>query len=1241
MLRRLWGIVVTALALVIILAAVVVGIGRLLIPYADQARPWLEDYLTGQLGEEVNIERIEAEWPRLTPRITLQTVRVGTADDPMARMDQARVEVHLRHLVRPERNVVNLIVLGLDLVLAEDETGHWGLRLEGGGRMWASEGDEPLAGDLILRDARVQVVPRELPVSDWQLEEAQVRRSGERSIVLGRLTPANRPGARMEVRVQAEHPGGRIRHVEGWAGIRDLTLDAGLAGRLLPDWPASFGAEMDAGLWVTWTVDELARLDAEFSVDAGRGGVLSGQLGMAREPSGRIDAELRSLMLDGAALADDVVMAQKDGRWAFAFENLDLAAAHALSATWLSEEKWWPESVDGRIEDLGLLYEPGVGLHALRGHITDFGMAPVARSPGVSGLDVALSLDGDRIAMRPSGQPRIHWPTMLRREIVLDHIDGRVVVSPEGAELDGVAIGHPVIDTTADGWIYFGDQRPFLDFRARVDRASAADPPQWLPHGIVPDRALAWLDQALAGFGQARGDINFHLRAGRKARDFQPGDFQAHVEFSDGRLDYWPEWPSATRLAGELDFIGHSLTGRVESGRLGRLNLAADQVVIPNLTRPELSMLLATDRGNADALAEVLADMPVPAFAAVAEPTDWSGPVSLAVEVVLPFRRMAEWQIDGELSLDGVDFGLPRAGLGLDSLTGTAFFDREQLLPCVLHAMSGARMVTLDLSADFGPSPRLQIGGQLHPRDIIRSAGPLERLSGHLIGSTYWELDLQPAVGGGLQIALASDLEGIVVELPEPLSKLAAQRWPLALEMAFDESDLQARLTLADQLDAIVRQREGAWSAGLGLGGWIAQLPEAAGFDVRGRIESLEARAWLDLLGQGGAGLPSNGGEGQVSLEIGRFNFGDLFLDDLSVAVERAESDWIMELGGPAAEGRITVPVPLDSGRVLAVDLGRMYLGRTGFEGESFRLDTASGAGQTSTASPAGAPPLHLLIEDLRYRDLELGRARIESHVVGDGVEVERFDIDGPMGRLSGIGRWRLGEQGPYSEFDGRLVTTALSRLLAGLGFEAGIDAARAQVDIVGRWPGAPQDFTLRRLEGDLGVDIRDGVIPEARPGAGRLLGLVSLNAIPRRLMLDFRDVFSQGLKFDAITGQFGLGDGMASTEGIRIDSPAAQITVSGVTDMIARQYDQYVLVEPGMGATLPILGVLAGGPAGAAAGLVLQTLFERPLRGITQARYAVTGSWEDPVVELVEARVADEEGGETEVIPPNDAPPD
>ena len=56
-------------------------------------------------------------------------------------------------------------------------------------------------------------------------------------------------------------------------------------------------------------------------------------------------------------------------------------------------------------------------------------------------------------------------------------------------------------------------------------------------------------------------------------------------------------------------------------------------------------------------------------------------------------------------------------------------------------------------------------------------------------------------------------------------------------------------------------------------------------------------------------------------------------------------------------------------------------------------------------------------------------------------------------------------------------------------------------------------------------------------------------------------DVFGKGLAFDSMAGDFRLADGMATTNNFKIHSPAAEIRITGRTDLRARRFDQQIVV--------------------------------------------------------------------------------
>ena len=169
-------------------------------------------------------------------------------------------------------------------------------------------------------------------------------------------------------------------------------------------------------------------------------------------------------------------------------------------------------------------------------------------------------------------------------------------------------------------------------------------------------------------------------------------------------------------------------------------------------------------------------------------------------------------------------------------------------------------------------------------------------------------------------------------------------------------------------------------------------------------------------------------------------------------------------------------------------------------------------------------------------------------------------------------------------------------------------------------WSGGPREDFMETLDGQVEVRIGTGQLDEVEPGAGRMFGLMSIVALPRRLSLDFRDVFSKGFGFDEISGTFRIEDGETYTCDLSLEGPAADIGIIGRAGLVRRDYDQVAVVSANFGSTLPVVGGVLGGPQVAVVMLVFSQLFKKPLQEVTQIYYGFSGSWDEPVIESATA---------------------
>jgi uncharacterized protein YhdP len=216
-------------------------------------------------------------------------------------------------------------------------------------------------------------------------------------------------------------------------------------------------------------------------------------------------------------------------------------------------------------------------------------------------------------------------------------------------------------------------------------------------------------------------------------------------------------------------------------------------------------------------------------------------------------------------------------------------------------------------------------------------------------------------------------------------------------------------------------------------------------------------------------------------------------------------------------------------------------------------------------------------------------------------------------------GDWLAVDGGYRSDFDIVLTAESLGALVSAMNLSTVLEGGQTMVRYDAWWPGPPAAFALAVLNGEMQFSVIDGRILNADPGAGRVLGLISIAALPRRLALDFRDVFESGFGFDQASGTVQLENGTARTNDFVLESTAATLAIVGESDLVNKTFNYEMSMRPGVSQALPVIGAIAAGPGGAAAGLALQGLLRQALGDATEARYQISGPWAEPEVTRIE----------------------
>jgi uncharacterized protein YhdP len=133
------------------------------------------------------------------------------------------------------------------------------------------------------------------------------------------------------------------------------------------------------------------------------------------------------------------------------------------------------------------------------------------------------------------------------------------------------------------------------------------------------------------------------------------------------------------------------------------------------------------------------------------------------------------------------------------------------------------------------------------------------------------------------------------------------------------------------------------------------------------------------------------------------------------------------------------------------------------------------------------------------------------------------------------------------------------------------------------------------------------------------LLGVLSLQALPRRLTLDFRDVFSDGFSFDFLRGDVTIAQGIAKTNNLQMKGVNAAVLMEGQANFAKETQDLKVVVVPELNAGTASLIASVINPAVGVGTFLAQLFFRKPLIEAATQEFHIDGSWADPKVTKVQ----------------------
>ncbi|WP_245844884.1 YhdP family protein [Noviherbaspirillum humi] len=804
-----------------------------------------------------------------------------------------------------------------------------------------------------------------------------------------------------------------------------------------------------------------------------------------------------------------------------------------------------------------------------------------------------------------------------------------------------------------------------IDMQGRVSGLALERLGQYLPLSL-PEGLRQWLSAALIG-GTAedvrlrlRGDLaQFPFRSAA-AGDKSRGEFSVHGRIVDGKLDYGggrtgkdgkaPLWPVIEKIDGTISFDRARMEIHAASAQTHGVTLSNVKAVIPELGGRDMALLVDGDAGGP--LQEFVAfvnDSPVGEWIAhFTEETRATGNARLGLKLQMPLGRLPETRVQGALQFAGNNITLQNLIPMLGAASGKLEFHEKGFNLANVKATFLGGPVAVAGGMQRDGSIQIRADGTMSS-DGLRKTYPspaAQRLADRISGSTRYSAVIR-VKNKRPEIIVDSSLAGLELDFPSPLRKAATEIMPLHVEMAGlpgGEGSLQRdeiRLTLGGGIAARYERQKAAdrnaeWQVVRGGIGVNAPPPQPdSGLVANVSLRSLNVDAWGKTVSailepartseaNAAAPAPATGGDQPnlsqyVDPDVMAARATEMIimgkkLDNVVVGASHVKGTWQANINSDQASGYLTWnqgPAGQGMGRVTA-RLASLVIPKEAATEVSDLLEGKN----TTTQIPA----LDVVAENFELLGKKFGRVELNANNVRVGGANEwrigKLSITNPDAEFRATGKWVSRDGDSTSSLNYSLNMADAGRLLERFGFANVLRGGKGKIEGELAWKGLPFSFDIPTLSGNITLDVAAGQFLKVDPAAAKLLGVLSLQALPRRLVLDFRDVFSEGFAFDGVTAAASIDHGVARTSNFKMRGVAATVLIDGMADIDQETQNLRVVVIPEINVgTASVVYALAVNPVIGVGSFLAQLFLRDPLAKAFTFEYGITGPWKEPVV--------------------------
>lgn len=1276
MIKKITKFLAYSAAAIVVLMAVAVGLLRIALPQLPEYRDEIQMRIAAAVDGDVSFATLDARWRLRGPEIVFTDFVIGpevaSRDIEPLRIDTLGVGVSVSDLLFNQALVIRRLSIDgvrIGVVRGDVDWRIQALALAPDTERSAGESTDFLASlspvDIAISDVSVRYVdekhgrdPVLLDIVEATLNvttntvrfAAELGQTGARSPSADLLLSGNVAGLRAQQVIDGD-----------WVASAELDgVSALLVKQLLPSdgrWPTS--GQADAVVDVHWSRGQLesiaVNLEAEQLVpsDGGSESAVSGRAEWTRRGDGWLCA------------IDDFVVGVSDRRWPAASLNLrssggaesderiefDAANVTVYDMPYLSS--FLPKAIaeDLRATELAGTVVRADGFVQLNASVdeddmasafsrlTDYELnaefegltvASIGKLPGFSNLtgEVRMKTAAGSLSIR-SQSASLNLPAVFQSPLVFDDINGTVIwrSNDRGVTLlsDSIRLSSGPLsnDASLELLIPKDDTGIVIDLTSRWALADVSAIDTLLPKRLMSPKLASWLNDALIA-----GRIeNGRARLFGNLNDFpfsdDNGEFSASGNARDVTMRYARRWPAITALNAALSLDGMRLATSVNDGISEGIRFVNSRAAFEDLR----SGVLSVDLKGQERLGRVYtfaAKSPLrELFGTVFDDIQVGGDTEYQLSLTVPLKAIPDYGLDANFDTIDASFGIKDLPVGASSINGRFNVDRAGVSAQDVQAIVFERPATLALRP---VSSGEGYGLQLDVQSVLPAAAITDSLKvplkGRVDGETPYTAKIllpKSKLAPGetvkpVRVEWRSNLQGLDLALPYPAGKSSDQRVEadivlevengLAVDLALDSGISLVAAFDGGKGESLVLER-----ATVHLGFGRALLPLVPGLFIDGDVDWVRLDDWLDLDSDGGADLIEKLQSISVSVDT-LYAFGQK-IDDARSILQSGDVEWLIDIRSPSVAGNIVVPKVLEADdAIVRMDMDRLFL-----------LESDPEA--TSDSDPTTIPALRIRAADFALGEKRFGQLEADVARSPNGLVISQLKTQAPAFNIAASGDWLLDpveESGSRTRLNAHIESNDVKAMMESLGYQPGINANEFVSDVELSWGGGPSEQFVASLDGKATVAISNGTLDDVEPGAGRVVGLMSVAELPRRLALDFRDVFRKGFSFDQIEGDFRMVNGDAYTCNLNLQGSSADVGLIGRASLDKRNYNQTAIVSVKVGNTLPAVGAVVAGPQVGAALLIFSQIFKKPLQGMTEVFYQINGGWDEPSIDRTDS---------------------